>query len=265
MDININIKQDLVSKIINENEKKNIKEINLSHVPFSKFKVSIQQCMNYSDALELVKKDQLNKYGKIDIFECMKLASELMENFKEECVVTEFNITDKTIFISNFGFKIEMENKKIINLENIPNVKIEIVSDVLKREMSGVLDKFEKNKLKRRMCYHSLSLLLCIMTIFNDKKNSYTCVEREYREVKHNQKTKRKKKNNVTYINHKTITVYKSTNACLNKSYERHIESWVQRGHWRTYKTGKKVWIKECVKSAKGRSDKGINKTYEII
>lgn len=45
------------------------------------------------------------------------------------------------------------------------------------------------------------------------------------------------------------------------KHYERHTFGWTVRGHWRTYQSGKKVWIKPQVR---GDKDKVEGKIYEI-
>ena len=47
------------------------------------------------------------------------------------------------------------------------------------------------------------------------------------------------------------------------REYNRQIESWGVRGHWRTYKNGKRVWIKPQVRGDK--SKQVADKTYTII
>lgn len=266
MDININIKQPLLNEINNQNVKKRITEIDLDHLPFSKFKISIQQVVDYNRALEVVKQEQQNKFGKINIFDCMTQASKLVSKFENEKQVINFNITDETIFISSIDYEIKIPNTKVLKMVNNSTPSdIKILSDVLIDEVNSLPNEFEKSKFANNICIEALSILLCIITIFNDKKNNYVYDEKEHKEVIRKSKSKSKKRSNVTYINHKTITIHKSENTETNKSYERHTESWIQRGHWRTYKSGKKVWIKECVKNAKGSNVKEVSKTYEII
>lgn len=45
---------------------------------------------------------------------------------------------------------------------------------------------------------------------------------------------------------------------------ERHVEAWSVRGHYRTYKDGRKVWIKPQVRRAKGYHGEPDPKTYKI-
>lgn len=48
------------------------------------------------------------------------------------------------------------------------------------------------------------------------------------------------------------------------RSYTRHTESWYQRGFWRTYKSGKRVWVKPTVKKAKGVTSSEVKQTYKV-
>lgn len=268
MDININIKQPLLNEINKQNIKKNITEIDLTHLPFSKFKVTIQQIVDYNRALEIAKQEYQRKFGKINIFDCMTQASKLVTEFENKSQVINFNITEEIIFIYNSDYEIKIPNTKILKMVNNSTPSdIKIISDILIEEMNSLPNEFEKSKFANEICIETLSILLCIITIFNDKKNNYVYNEKEHVEVKHKSKSKSKNKkhNKITYINHKTITIHKSNNNSSNKSYERHTESWIQRGHWRTYKSGKRVWIKECVKNANGSDVREVSKTYEII
>lgn len=269
MSININIKQPILDEINKENMKKNITEIDLIHLPFSKFTINIHQVLNYNKALEIVKKDQEDKLGTIDIFSCMNQASKLVEEFKDKSQIITYDITNETIFISSIDYEIKIPNTKILKMVNNSTPSdIKILSDVLIDEINSMPNDFEKHKFVNDICIEALSILLCVITIFNDKKNNYEYTEIEHREVKHKpKKNKKKKSKNITYISHKTITIHKSNpTSSNNRTYERHTESWPQRGHWRTYKSGKRVWINQCMKNAKTNTkNDNTDKTYEII
>ncbi|KFX58345.1 hypothetical protein HYH39_06710 [Clostridium botulinum] len=45
------------------------------------------------------------------------------------------------------------------------------------------------------------------------------------------------------------------------REYERHIAGWTVRGHWREYKSGKKIWIKPQIRGDKEQME---SKIYEI-
>lgn len=267
--ININVSQIILNEINKSNMKKNVTEIDLTHVPFSKFKVTIQNITDYNTILETVKNENLKRYGNIDIFECMTQASKLMKEFKNKDHIVNFDITEKELFIYNNDYEIRIPNVKILNMVNNKIVSdIKILAEDLIDEINSMPNEFEKRRFANDLCIATLSILLGVITIFNDRKNNYIYTETENKipQVSYKKKSKNKKSKNVTYINHKTITIHKSESRS-NRSYERHTDSWVQRGHWRNYKSGKRVWIKERVKNAKNKSynnSNNIDKTYEI-
>lgn len=49
-------------------------------------------------------------------------------------------------------------------------------------------------------------------------------------------------------IMHKVFRIIPSKIPASSRSYNRHTESWKVRGHWRHYKSGKKVWVREHIK-----------------
>lgn len=51
------------------------------------------------------------------------------------------------------------------------------------------------------------------------------------------------------------------------RAYERKVDEWFTKGHWRHYKSGKKVWIDKTVKRARAKtveSNKPVEKEYKI-
>lgn len=93
---------------------------------------------------------------------------------------------------------------------------------------------------------------------------SQVIAKREVKEPVTNKGSKSKKsknKNKKTYI-HKCYYSVDKIDTASKRSYERHTESWTSRGHWRTYKSGKRVWIKEQVR---GRGKDNLqSKSYKI-
>lgn len=97
--ININVSQTILNEVNKLNMKKNITDIDLTHVPFSKFKVTIKQITDYNEILETIKRGYLRRFGHIDIFECMSKASILADEFKNTNHIINFEISDKELFI----------------------------------------------------------------------------------------------------------------------------------------------------------------------
>lgn len=76
-------------------------------------------------------------------------------------------------------------------------------------------------------------------------------------------KYKYKKNNKVSYIKRIPTGIDELLEGNLRK-YERHTDKWGVLGHWRTYKNGKKVWIKPFEKGPK-RKEKKENSNRERI
>jgi len=70
------------------------------------------------------------------------------------------------------------------------------------------------------------------------------------------------RKNNVITINNVVYRNYNNdTDNTEKRNYTRHTESWTSRGHWRHYKSGKKVWIKQCIKGEKSMQ---VERVYSL-
>ena len=80
-------------------------------------------------------------------------------------------------------------------------------------------------------------------------------------------KKKSKNKNKKTYIYKKKYVIDDIVTKDLKESsreYNRRVDQWMRRGHWRNYKSGKKVWIEEKIYKAKDTVDKPISQEYKI-
>jgi len=87
-------------------------------------------------------------------------------------------------------------------------------------------------------------------------------IEKVGKKIKNSGK-KSKNKNVVrfTKIVKRTHKIIKNPSVLESKiEYERHAESWNVRGHWRKYKSGKKIWIKPHIKGT-GQNIEGKNYT----
>lgn len=95
-----------------------------------------------------------------------------------------------------------------------------------------------------------IHLILSTLEYINSPRHEVVITEK--REVKKSKNGKKKgKKGKKTYIYKK---VYKILDVKPNeekRKYTRIVESWRVRGHWRQYKSGKKVWIEEHTKGKK--------------
>lgn len=90
--------------------------------------------------------------------------------------------------------------------------------------------------------------MMAYMEYYDDKKEYVEVGETRVR--RSNKAKKGKKTKQPVYIRRKVYKVKVDEQAVIRDKarYERHMEKWSVRGHWRTTKTGKKVWVKPHVK-----------------
>lgn len=85
---------------------------------------------------------------------------------------------------------------------------------------------------------------------------------------KKNRNNKKTKTVRTINISENTVKrVYKKSNDdnTEKREYIRQVQSWTVRGYWRTYKSGKKVWIEPQTRRAKNSNSKGKNRKNYII
>lgn len=106
--------------------------------------------------------------------------------------------------------------------------------------------------------------LMAYMEYYGDNKE-YVVAKKE-KDVKHTgsrKKAKSSKKRKIVKIKRTIykISIDEKAVKVDRKKYERQIEKWNVRGHWRETKTGKKVWVKPHVK---GNGEDTTGKNYRL-
>ncbi|EMA6344834.1 hypothetical protein U3450_003890 [Bacillus cytotoxicus] len=159
----------------------------------------------------------------------------------------ERNVMVVEIFTEEFG------KKRIAKAEIDSNGKINIV-DTIMMDVSFQNLSFQEKQLMLKEIYNFVNLaidalarIFYLMTNYREQK-IVTLKENTIR-VSKNKTNKNKKKKS---ISRKIKRVeYKLSSEALEqmkitakrKRYMRHTNSWTRRGHWRQYKSGKRVWI----------------------
>ena len=217
-------------------------------IPFDKFTINIPTTVFlteeqvYEDTMRNTRERKGAELNSKEIKLITKLAKDYVNNdlrvnvdIEEDVAKVKLNHVQqsKPIFVFNFGIiepKIEVEYNDFATDE----------------------DSFAGNL---------TNLILSTLDYINKPKEEVVITEK--REVKKSKKGKKNKRNRgKTYIYKK---VYKILDVKPNeekRKYTRIAESWRVRGHWRKYKSGKKVWINGYSKG-KGR-DTQDKKEYRI-
>lgn len=110
-------------------------------------------------------------------------------------------------------------------------------------------------------CFMLFGIAVGTLHIFNEPK-----IIKESTQEKVDKATgKRTYTTNKKKYVYNTRYVFKNAQEHLEKRvYNIHTEVWEQRGHYRTYKSGKRVWVKPCIKT-RGKSEiKDNRKQYKI-
>lgn len=139
-----------------------------------------------------------------------------------------------------------------MNLEHIDD------SDKLVEVESKYADKMGQKSMTKL----GMSLFLIVSDVFQyiTNREQYVKSREEVSQVRKPVKKKRKTGNRkARYVKIKT-TRYEVSNTPQQRTYERHMNAWSVRGHWRYYKkTGKRVWIQGHTRG-EGKPDSKIYK-----
>lgn len=249
-------------------------DVDLEHLPFSEFYIytKTDREVRQLEAIEMAKQVVELSYPKLDLFSKNALIKKQAEDFmqrnfkdntnylKDKITIEKGKITltrlDADPFIVE-GFP----SNRIFNTSELDNLKFTVYDTLLKKHISidAMIKKAPDLIEYRDSNFETVLVALGAIATFQATK---TPIPRKTEMQPHSNKTKQanKKKSNkrVQYVKNTvyslslTDTIEANTDDPREKQkYQYHISSWYQRGHWRTYKSGKRVWVHACFKSPK--------------
>lgn len=237
---------ELTEKVVMEFLDRRMEFLETSHLPFKEFSLKFPMSVFLTEGKVL--SDSLGRLPvppesltELQMKKIKKVAkdysnSELTVNFKYDGVIS-IDIVDS---LKGTLFSMETE---FIEIMYIPKIKVN----------SFATDEFS-------FSFRILSLIAHVINYISEPKKEVLVSER--REPKNTGKKGKKKSGGKTYIYKKTYKVLDIETKLEKRDYNRIKESWGVRGHWRTYKSGKRVWIEEHTKGNKD-TDSG-DKTYKV-
>jgi hypothetical protein len=177
-------------------------------------------------------------------------------DFKNIKVV--FDYTDMGKFSELGEFSNPILTRKIKKSTETAILKISS-SRSSKSKIKEVYDKvnLENTKLLLEyMCQHSVEMLYSMMYYYTKQKPQniqYSSYFKFQEDIEYITKKETYIYKYTGYINLNDTKIYRTkiNNSLFDdkkKEYDRHIESWTVRGHYRINKNGKKVWVKDYVK-----------------
>lgn len=171
--------------------------------------------------------------------------------FQEEDIVLRFRDEVESLV----WFEAEMAGRKVVewrsNLET---------GDIPELHVSGEGDRKVKLSMILAMdntvakCVRKFRALMLFAGYYREEVERTRVVERS---VKPGKKNRSGSRNNRRMLTVRKYTIGNEVLSELPRKYERHTDSWGVRGHYRTYKSGKTVWVRPYTKGENvGRSDR---------
>jgi hypothetical protein len=105
--------------------------------------------------------------------------------------------------------------------------------------------------------------LMAYMEHFSNDKQYINSTKEYYRAIANDSSSqKASKKRNKVKLSRKVYSVNVANSERIKRKYTRRTEGWTVRGFWRTYKSGKRVWIEPYQKGNKAKVTKKDYKVY---
>lgn len=283
--IAVDIEYETLEKITKFNKKNKINNTNFNYLPFKEFdivlitKLDEDDCKNLKGLMKNI--EDLPKHKKEKI---LKLYKEKMIQVKEERLVLGISIKDTVLNIKYEGVsEIEVKFKsESVDLSSDINKNTSYLKSAI---LNNTLEKLVKTSMEEKVKYENflystvvhvlqvLAYMSCDTKIDIPKERLIS--KQSEKIIKSNKKKKSKgSKNKVSIIKNIRYVidkeeVNKNTEEYIKRQYTRQTDMWFTKGFWRTYKSGKKVWVKPCVKKSRKKDTLKDNdileKKYKII
>lgn len=175
--------------------------------------------------------------------------------FQEELITLRFRDEGESIV----WFECLMDGRKVVEWRcntltwEIPELKIAAEGEK-KAQMSMLL--MMDNTIDK--CVRKFRALMLFAAYYREEVERTRVVERKNLGTKKRSSGKRSNRRMLTV---RKYTIGSEILSELPRKYERHTESWGVRGHYRTYKSGKTVWVRPFVK---GNAEKRNDKEYFV-
>ena len=234
-------------------------DIDLNHIPFSNFTIKIFEDKNF-------KKDIINKTIDIQLKRTIgdieldptkeaKLREEMASLIEDKLLESDINLINRQIDIDIKDNTVLIDYKNISKFKFVFNKMVFNVDDELDVSLY-ILEKYKE--LSEEEIYqfssNAIFLIFGMITFMTMTKENIKPTKKIINNTnKNKKKNKKKNKSNkkkyiynykidYDFLNSNSIVRSNSNNIKGNKRAY-HLDSWYRRGHWRSYKSGKKVWI----------------------
>ena len=175
--------------------------------------------------------------------------------FQEEEILLRFRDEGESVV----WFEAEMAGRKVVewrsNLETGGIEELRIAAEGERKAGMAILLARDNTVAK---CVRKFRALMLFAAYYREEVERTRVVERT---VKQRKSGKQRKGNNRRMLTVRKYTIGSEVLSELPRKYERHTDSWGVRGHYRTYKSGKTVWVRPYTK---GNAEKRNDKEYFV-
>ena len=162
--------------------------------------------------------------------------------FQEEEIVLRFRDEGESVV----WFEAEMVGRKVVewrsNLETGGIEELRIAAEGERKAGMAILLARDNTVAK---CVRKFRALMLFAAYYREEVERTRVVSRIEKPGKNRKNGKRSNRRMLTV---RKYTIDSETVNELPRKYERHTESWGVRGHYRTYKSGKTVWVRPYTK-----------------
>ena len=259
-DIIIEVNNDVLSKIGTLSSKY---ELDLEHLSFKKFTINDVLEMHYKniDVLKDIKENSRNIFPNISEEKINATVKSLLKE-KNISIKTEVEVNDKEVNIKSDFIDLTLVFKDYIFK---PSDSFEdALLEIRLNEEKG--NRYQETYKKCSNEYDNNLEMITVQTIhrvlgiliYFQLPNKVNFIEKSSRlEVKGKTNKKKSKANSKKIYLYKTTYKIKDIDNELDeinintRTYNRKVNEWVARGHWRTLRDGRKIWIKQSIRKSK--------------
>lgn len=171
-------------------------------------------------------------------------------SFEEEEIVLRFRDEGESVV----WFEAEMAGRKVVewrsNLETGGIEELRIAAEGERKAGMAILLARDNTVAK---CVRKFRALMLFAAYYREEVRRSAVVERT---AKPGKKRSNGKRGNKRMLTVRKYMIGEEVLSELPRKYERHTDSWGVRGHYRTYKSGKTVWVRPYTKGENsGRND----------
>lgn len=197
-----------------------------------------------------------------ELFEKLALENENKFTLEREEVLeamTHAPITEGELLTGKVMFKFKVSDMKIsgtIIISGIESIRVDVfkfMPSVIKTEAlhDNLRKEFAEGLINSTASDVLTAFVKVMIKMANpDSEKHITKSEKKSTDIVR-KKVKGKNKLRTIKVTKTIYTINDSINNLKTREYNRHVESWTQRGHWREYKSGKRIWIKPQLKGVK--------------